>query len=97
MAGVSPALSQTLMQHVRSLTEGGLTVVFVEHDMGLVMGVSDWIICLAQGKVIAEGRPATVAGNAQVIEAYLGAGYSRSDGDPPARRGGTPQTTEEAP
>jgi neutral amino acid transport system ATP-binding protein len=81
MAGVNPALSQTLMRHVESLVGDGLTVLFVEHDMDLVMGVSDWIICLAQGKVIAEGRPRTVAGDSKVIEAYLGTGYHREHDD----------------
>ncbi|HEX5613561.1 MAG TPA: ABC transporter ATP-binding protein [Acidimicrobiia bacterium] len=72
MAGVNPALVESLLTHVRDLREQGLTVLFVEHDMDVVMGISDWVVCLAEGSVIAEGRPFEVAGNDEVIDAYLG-------------------------
>jgi branched-chain amino acid transport system ATP-binding protein len=72
MAGVNPALVESLLDHVRELRDEGLTVVFVEHDMDVVMGISDWVVCLAEGSVIAEGRPFEVAGNDEVIDAYLG-------------------------
>jgi branched-chain amino acid transport system ATP-binding protein len=72
MAGVNPALVESLLDHIRELRDEGLTVVFVEHDMDVVMGISDWVVCLAEGAVIAEGRPFEVAGNDEVIDAYLG-------------------------
>jgi branched-chain amino acid transport system ATP-binding protein len=48
-------------------------VVFIEHDMDVVMSISDWVICLAQGIVIAEGPPRSIGSNDAVIDAYLGA------------------------
>jgi branched-chain amino acid transport system ATP-binding protein len=72
MAGVNPALTQSLLGHVTALRDEGMSVLFVEHDMDVIMTISDWVICMAEGKVIAEGRPADIAGNAAVIEAYLG-------------------------
>jgi neutral amino acid transport system ATP-binding protein len=72
MAGVNPALTESLLTHIRDLRSAGMTVVFVEHDMDVVMGISDWVVCMAQGHVIAEGTPHDVASNEAVIEAYLG-------------------------
>ena len=46
--------------------------MFVEHDMDVVMNISDWVVCMAEGSVIAEGPPNVVAGNEAVIDAYLG-------------------------
>jgi branched-chain amino acid transport system ATP-binding protein len=73
MAGVNPALVQSLLDHIRLLRDEGRTVVFVEHDMDVVMNISDWVICMAQGQVIAEGPPETIVTNESVIDAYLGA------------------------
>lgn len=73
MAGVNPALVQSLLSHITSLRDEGKTVLFVEHDMDVIMGISDWIVVLAQGQVIAEGRPSDIRSNQQVIDAYLGA------------------------
>jgi len=73
MAGVNPALKQSLLGHVKSLREDGMTVLFVEHDMDMVRDISDWVIVMAQGKVIAEGPPHSVMGDQRVIDAYLGA------------------------
>jgi neutral amino acid transport system ATP-binding protein len=72
MAGVNPALKETLLQHMVSLRDEGVTVLFVEHDMDAVMGISDWVVCMAQGEVIAEGRPDDIVTNPAVIDAYLG-------------------------
>jgi ABC-type branched-subunit amino acid transport system ATPase component len=73
MAGVNPALKQSLLGHVKSLRDDGRTVLFVEHDMDMVRDISDWVIVMAQGKVIAEGPPDSVMGDQRVIDAYLGA------------------------
>ena len=73
MAGVNPALKQSLLGHVKSLREDGMTVLFVEHDMDMVRDISDWVIVMAQGKIISEGPPDAVMGDERVIDAYLGA------------------------
>ncbi|MDO9379375.1 MAG: ABC transporter ATP-binding protein [Nocardioidaceae bacterium] len=72
MAGVNPALKQSLLGHVKSLREDGMTVLFVEHDMDMVRDISDHVIVMAQGKVIAQGTPDQVMGDQRVIDAYLG-------------------------
>jgi branched-chain amino acid transport system ATP-binding protein len=72
MAGVNPALSQSLLGHVKSLRDAGQTVLFVEHDMDVVHDISDWVIVMAEGEVIAEGPPDSIGMNDRVIDAYLG-------------------------
>lgn len=73
MAGVNPRLRQSLNDHIRGLREAGATVVFVEHDMDVVRDVSDWVVVMAQGKIVAEGPPDSVMAEEAVIDAYLGA------------------------
>jgi neutral amino acid transport system ATP-binding protein len=73
MAGVNPALTQSLLHHILDLKEQGMTVLFVEHDMHVVQEIADWVIVMAEGKVVAEGPPATVMSDPAVIDAYLGA------------------------
>ena len=58
MAGVNPALAQSIVGHVQDLAAEGLTVVFVEHDMDVVRTISDWVVVMAEGQIIAEGRHA---------------------------------------
>jgi len=72
MAGVNPALTQSLLGHVKSLREDGMTVLFVEHDMDMVRDISDWVVVMAQGRIIAEGTPDEIMANPAVIDAYLG-------------------------
>ncbi len=73
MAGVNPALTQSLLEHVKNLREEGMTVVFVEHDMDVVRDISDWVVVMAAGRVIAEGPPESISQNKDVVDAYLGA------------------------
>jgi len=73
MAGVNPALTQSLLDHIKGLKSEGMTVLFVEHDMHMVRHISDWVIVMAEGKIVAEGPPAEVMRNPAVIDAYLGA------------------------
>ncbi|MDN5761229.1 MAG: ABC transporter ATP-binding protein [Microlunatus sp.] len=72
MAGVNPALTQSLLGHIQALRDGGTTVILVEHDMDVIMSISDWIVCFAEGRVIAEGRPDDIRSNQAVVDAYLG-------------------------
>jgi branched-chain amino acid transport system ATP-binding protein len=73
MAGVNPALTQSLLEHVKDLREEGMTVMFVEHDMDVVHDISDWVVVMGEGSVIAEGTPDQISANPHVIDAYLGA------------------------
>jgi len=73
MAGVNPALTQSLLEHVLNLKNDGMTVLFVEHDMHMVRHIADWVVVMAEGKVVAEGPPDTVMKEQAVIDAYLGA------------------------
>ena len=73
MAGVNPALTESLLDHIVQLKNEGMTVLFVEHDMHMVRRISDWVAVMAQGKLIAEGPPNTVMANPAVQDAYLGA------------------------
>ena len=77
MAGVNPALKQSLLGHVKSLRDEGRSVLFVEHDMDMVRDISDWVVVMAQGKVIAEGPPDSVMGDQRVIDAYLGSHHDQ--------------------
>jgi neutral amino acid transport system ATP-binding protein len=72
MAGVNPALTQSLLGHVKALRDEGMTVMFVEHDMDVVHDISDWVIVMGEGKVISEGTADDISADPKVIDAYLG-------------------------
>ena len=87
MAGVNPALTQSLLGHIKSLRDDGMTVVFVEHDMDVIRDISDWVVVMAQGSVIAESTPEELSNNGAVVDAYLGSHHDQAlefdaDGNP---------------
>ncbi|WP_395694598.1 ABC transporter ATP-binding protein [Nocardioides sp.] len=71
-AGFNPAEKERLMGLIRKVRDQGITVLLIEHDMRLVMGVTDRIVVLEFGRKIAEGTPAEIRDNPAVIAAYLG-------------------------
>jgi branched-chain amino acid transport system ATP-binding protein len=73
-AGVNPALLETIMERVIDLNRQGKSILLIEHNMDMVSRLCSRVVAMALGKPLAEGTPAVVAANADVIEAYLGAG-----------------------
>jgi neutral amino acid transport system ATP-binding protein len=72
MAGVNPALGEKLLRYVLELRGEGLTFLFVEHDMDIVMRISDRVVVMATGAIIADGTPDEVQTDTAVLAAYLG-------------------------
>ncbi|QCQ15265.1 MULTISPECIES: ABC transporter ATP-binding protein [Microbacterium] len=81
MAGVNPALTQSLLGHIQALRDDGTTVLFVEHDMHMVRHISDWVVVMAQGAIVAEGPAGEVMNQQAVVDAYLGAHHDTDLGD----------------
>ncbi len=73
MAGVNPALAQSLLELIKLLPGEGRTVIFVEHNMDVVQEIADWVVVMAEGRIIAEGTPVEIRSNKAVVDAYLGA------------------------
>jgi branched-chain amino acid transport system ATP-binding protein len=72
VAGVNPALTEKLMERIESLREQGYTFCIVEHDMEVIMELSDTIIVMSEGKKLVDGPPEAIRNDDAVIEAYLG-------------------------
>jgi branched-chain amino acid transport system ATP-binding protein len=97
MAGVNPALTQSLLGHVKELRAENRTVIFVEHDMDVVQDISDWVVVMAEGRIIAEGTPSQIASNDKVIDAYLGSQHEVDLGDDSLLEALDAPTAEEEP
>jgi neutral amino acid transport system ATP-binding protein len=82
MAGINPTLGRRLLDHMQRLrSEQGVTFLFIEHDMEVVMNHADRVIVMAEGRVIAEGQPHEVRSDQAVIDAYLGGGGTSENGE----------------
>jgi branched-chain amino acid transport system ATP-binding protein len=78
VSGMNASETHTFVQLVRNIRDRGVTILLVEHDMPMVMSVSDRIVVLNYGRIIAEGAPDVIRNDPAVIEAYLGQGAKRA-------------------
>jgi branched-chain amino acid transport system ATP-binding protein len=70
--GVNPALMERIVDRIRLLNKNGMTFLIVEHNMPIVMQLSNWIIVMAHGEVLVDGSPSDIQANSLVLDAYLG-------------------------
>jgi ABC-type branched-subunit amino acid transport system ATPase component len=82
-AGLDVNESEELGRRLRELVDGGTPILLVDHDMGLVLGISDHVVALEFGKVIASGPPESVRRDPQVVAAYLGSAAAEVAGAEP--------------
>jgi branched-chain amino acid transport system ATP-binding protein len=78
VSGMNASETHSFVQLIRGIRDRGVTILLVEHDMPMVMSVSDRIVVLNYGRIIAEGPPDTIRNDPAVIEAYLGQGAQRA-------------------
>ncbi|HEY1153666.1 MAG TPA: ABC transporter ATP-binding protein, partial [Pseudolabrys sp.] len=77
LAGLNPSEVRDMVPVIRSLVDQGITVIMIEHIMHAVMNLAQHVLVLSEGKIIAGGTPNEIAGNPQVVEAYLGRGAAQ--------------------
>jgi branched-chain amino acid transport system ATP-binding protein len=80
VSGMNPVETASFMKLLARIRAQDITILLVEHDMKMVMGVSDRVVCLNHGRIIASGSPAQIQKNAEVVRAYLGERYARARG-----------------
>jgi branched-chain amino acid transport system ATP-binding protein len=78
VSGMNASETHSFVQLIRNIRDRGVTILLVEHDMPMVMSVSDRIVVLNYGRIIAEGAPDVIRNDPAVIEAYLGQGAARA-------------------
>ena len=71
-AGVNPALLEVLIEKIIALNKQGITFLIVEHNMDLILGICETVLCMMQGRLLTKGTPQEVCGDPRVIDAYLG-------------------------
>jgi len=72
LAGVNPKLAEDILSIIKKLSDNGITIIMVEHNIEAVMKISERIVVLAEGSLIADGSPSEIRSDKNVIEAYLG-------------------------
>jgi branched-chain amino acid transport system ATP-binding protein len=74
LAGLNPAEVATMVPMIRTLVDGGITILMIEHVMQAVMSLAEQVFVVVEGRILAEGAPRTIVGDPRVVEAYLGHG-----------------------